>query len=227
MGLIGDVAMFAPSYIRLGAGFIVGKLGPRPDKPIIIYEFEGCPFCRRVREALSQLDLEAEIRPCPKSGTRFRPEAVERSGKRSFPFMIDPNTGIEMLESADIIRYLYEHYGRSKPSPLLVGPLFATSHVASIVRMRVDTARVSRRPEKLLHLWSFEASPYCRRVREVLCELELPYHLHNVAKRSPSRPAFLARSGMIQVPYLEDPNTDTKMFESRDIADYLKRTYAA
>ena len=216
----------AASYVRLGAGLVVGRIGPRPKKPIIIYEFEACPFCRRVREALSQLDLEAEIRPCPKQGTRFRPESIERAGKRSFPFMIDPNTGVEMLESADIIRYLYEHYGRSKPSPYLFGPLFVTSHLASAARGRVDRARASHRPEELLHLWSFEASPYCRRVREKLCELELPYHLHNVAKLSPSRSDFILRSGKMQVPYLEDPNTDTKMFESRDICAYLDQTYA-
>ena len=225
--MIDEISLRAASYLRLGAGFIVGKLGPRPQQPIILYEFEACPFCRRVREALSQLDLEAEIRPCPKQGTRFRPEAIDRAGKRSFPFMIDPNTGDEMFESADIIRHLYAHYGRSKPSPLLFGPLFATSHAASAVRARVGRARPSRRPEQLLHLWSFEASPFCRRVREVMCDLELPYHLHNVAKLSPSRSDFILRSGKMQVPYLEDPNTDTKMFESRDIVAYLERTYAA
>jgi len=25
---------------------------PRPDKPITLYEFEGCPFCRKVRPLL-------------------------------------------------------------------------------------------------------------------------------------------------------------------------------
>lgn len=225
--MIDALTLQAASYVRLGAGLIAGRLGPRPKLPIIIYEFEDCPFCRRVREAASQLDLELEIRPCPKKGTRFRPESIDRSGKRSFPFMIDPNTGVEMLESADIIRHLYEHYGRSKPSPFLFGPLFATSHIASLARMRLSSARASRRPDELLHLWSFEASPYCRRVREVLCDLELPYHLHNVAKLSPSRSDFILRSGKMQVPYLEDPNTDTAMFESRDIVAYLERTYAA
>lgn len=37
-------------------------------------------------------------------------------------------------------------------------------------------------PEQKLELWSFEASPYSRVVRGLLCELELPYILHNVAK---------------------------------------------
>lgn len=30
-----------------------------------------------------------------------------------------------------------------------------------------------------------------------------------------------------QVPYLEDPNTGVAMFESAEIVEYLKQTYAA
>lgn len=30
-----------------------------------------------------------------------------------------------------------------------------------------------------------------------------------------------------QVPYMEDPNTGTNMFESAEIIDYLRATYAA
>ena len=50
----------------------VGMIGPRPAKPLVLYEFEGCPFCRKVREALTVLDLEALIYPCPKGGTRIK-----------------------------------------------------------------------------------------------------------------------------------------------------------
>jgi glutathione S-transferase len=84
----------------------------------------------------------------------------------------------------------------------------------------------SRAPRLPLELWSFEASPYCRIVREKLCTLELPYRLHNVGKGSPSRPGFLERSGKMQVPYLSDPNTGAALFESDAIVAYLARTYA-
>jgi len=86
-------------------------------------------------------------------------------------------------------------------------------------------ARPSTAPAQPLELWSFEGSPYARRAREVLCELELPYVLHNVGKGSPKRDELRARAGKVQVPYLEDPNTGTKMFESRDIVRYLRTTY--
>jgi hypothetical protein len=76
---------------------------PRPAAPVVLYEFTSCPFCRKVRDACSVLDLDVEFRPTPRDGKRFRPEAAARSGKAQFPFMIDPNTGKEMLESDDII----------------------------------------------------------------------------------------------------------------------------
>jgi glutathione S-transferase len=81
-------------------------------------------------------------------------------------------------------------------------------------------------PERSLELWSYEASPYSRLVREALCELELPYLLHNVAKGSPRRADFVARSGKMMVPYLADPNTGRELFESADIVRYLNETYA-
>ena len=50
--------------------------------------------------------------------------------------------------------------------------------------------------------------------------------LHNVARGSAAREAFVARSGKMQVPYLVDPNTNVEMFESADILAYLDETYA-
>ena len=80
-------------------------------------------------------------------------------------------------------------------------------------------------PAQPLELWSFEASPYCRLVRECLCTLELPYLLHNVAKGSAGRDAFVHRSGKMMVPYLVDPNTGAEMFESSEIVAYLEASY--
>ncbi|MCP6600280.1 glutathione S-transferase N-terminal domain-containing protein, partial [Klebsiella pneumoniae] len=90
-------------------------------------------------------------------------------------------------------------------------------------------------------------SPYSRVVRSVLSELELPYILHSVAKErwQDMGPAILRlkpgkyeplkegkrekllpiMQGKMQVPYLVDPNTDVKMFESAEIVKYLKKQY--
>lgn len=218
------------SVIRLGAGSQVGELGVRPEQPLELYEFEGCPFCRKAREALSILDLDAHIYPCPKNGPRFREHVKERGGRYQFPYLIDPNAGIEMYESDDIVQYLFQTYGDGKvPTLLSLGPLTdAGEMLVGMARPGLGTYyREAKPPEQPLELYSFEASPFCRIVRETLCTLELPYLLHNVAKGSPRREAFVARTGKMMVPYLVDPNTSVEMFESADIVAYLEQTYAA
>ena len=226
-----DIATsFLSTLSRFGTGAFVGTVGPRPEKPLELYEFEACPFCRKVREALSVLDLEAMIYPCPKGGPRFRQEVQRRGGKQQFPYFVDPNTGTELYESNDIVRYLFERYGTGQPSlPLALGPVTdATAFLASAARMGSGARyRAAKAPQLPLELWSFEASPFCRLAREALCELESPYRLHNVAKGSAAREAFVARSGKMMVPYLIDPNHDVAMFESADIVAYLNRTYAS
>ncbi len=84
----------------------------KPKQTLQLYDIENCPYCRLVREALTELDLDVEIYPCPKSGERFRPELVERGGKAQFPYLVDRNTGVEMYESLDIVAYLFETYGQ-------------------------------------------------------------------------------------------------------------------
>jgi len=83
----------------------------RPEKPIAIYEFDACPFCKKVREMVCYLDLDVLFYPCPQGGPNFRPEAVAKGGKSRFPYMEDPNTGAAMYESDDIIKYLADNYG--------------------------------------------------------------------------------------------------------------------
>jgi glutathione S-transferase len=225
-----DVASSTAATIaRLGSGGRVGRLGRRPAQPVRLYEFEGCPFCRKVREALSILDLEADVFPCPKGGPRFRPEVVRMGGKAQFPYLVDPNTGKAMYESDDIVRHLFSEYGDGRVPLLLAAGPFTDAGAALAGAFRPGFGvryRPARAPERPLELWSFEASPFCRLVREELCELEIPYRLHNVAKGSPSRATFTQRSGRMQVPYLADPNTGVEMFESADIAAYLERSYA-
>lgn len=223
------LSSLAVSTARAGAGLVAASASRRPSRPLELFEFEACPYCRAVREALSTLDLDAVVYPCPKGGERFRPEVARRGGKAQFPYLHDPNTDLSLYESGEIVRYLAHEYGGDVPAWTRLGPLGrAASMVASGARpTRGLRARASRRPAQPLELWSFEASPFCRLVREALCELELPYLLHNVARGSRQRAAFVARTGRMQVPYLVDPNTGREMFESADIVRYLEETYAA
>ncbi|KAL5760120.1 hypothetical protein ACOSQ2_018958 [Xanthoceras sorbifolium] len=135
---------------RLGTGVFVSgciltgfkvketsKLGPRPEKPIEIYEFESCPFCRKVREIVSVLDLDVLYYPCPRNGPNFRPKVAQMGGKQQFPYMVDPNTGVSMYESDEIIKYLVGKYGDgSVPFMLSLGLLTTlTEGFAMIGRM--------------------------------------------------------------------------------------------
>lgn len=222
----------------------------QPAHALKLYEMENCPYCRLVREVLTELDLEVLVLPCPKGGTRFREEVIAAGGKAQFPYLVDPNTETAMYESLDIIEYLYQTYAQ-RPAPsrfkmsLVDTP---SSMLASGLRLSKGLrARPALAAEKPLALWSFESSPYARPVRELLCELELPYNLHNIGKGqwqdfaltkirdrlwpemahvSANRQTLKRRAGKVMSPYLEDPNTGVAMFESADILDYLNETYS-
>ncbi|CAI0462302.1 unnamed protein product [Linum tenue] len=223
----------ADQYALELAGYKVketSKLGPRPEQPIMIYEFESCPFCRKVREIVAVLDLDVLFYPCPRNGPNFRPKAVELGGKQQFPYMVDPNTGVSMYESDAIIKYLVDKYGDGRvPLMLSLGLLTTlTAGFAMIGRMgRGQSYIPSKLPPKPLELWAYEGSPFCKLVREVLVELELPHIYRSCARGSPKRQILYAKTGHFQAPYLEDPNTGVQMFESAEIIEYLTATYAA
>jgi glutaredoxin len=93
--------------LRTGMGIVTSAAAEQPVKLLELYEFEGCPHCRLVREVLTELDLDAQIYPCPKNGERFRPLVIALGGKAQFPFLVDANTNTAMYESADIIGHLF------------------------------------------------------------------------------------------------------------------------
>src|SRR5438477_267341 len=113
MGIANDVSSFAATVLRLGRGVypaITADRRPDPKQLLELYNMEGSPFCRKVREALSELDLEHIVRNVPK-GSPKRNELAARGGKVQVPYLIDPNTQSEMYESDDIVAYLEEEYG--------------------------------------------------------------------------------------------------------------------
>jgi len=225
---------------------------PSDDKPrelLRLYDMENCPYCRLVREALTELDMDVLILPCPKKGERFRPEVVKRGGKAQFPYLVDPNSGVELYESLDIVEYLFDTYGEGRlPLKWKLGKLqTAGSILASMPRTgRGTVARPGKPPAELLELYSFESSPYARPVREALCEMEIAYVVRNCGRTTTSewvlppvrkalrirpksvienRRLLQAMEGKVSIPYLFDPNTGKGLFESQDILIYLQRHY--
>lgn len=100
------------SSLALWRGTSLVKAAKAPAKLLKLYDMEGSPYCRAVREVLTALGLDAEIYPCPKGGQRFRPLVEKLGGKQQFPYLVDPNTGVAMYESGDIVAYLFKTYGQ-------------------------------------------------------------------------------------------------------------------
>ncbi len=249
------VQALASALTEGGRGTTGTPFPKQPKQALKLYEYEGSPFCRRVREVLTLLNLDYEVYPCPRGGKRFRPIVKELGGKLQFPFLVDENTGDRLYESQDIIQHLFKHYGKTGTTPNKYAhyPKIPVLAVAGTVinglrgGMANSGNQARSAPTQLLELWGFEASPYTRIVRGVLTELELPFIFHNVAKerwqdqglaklrlkpgkyvplQGGKREQVLKVMGEnIQVPYLVDANTGTSLFESEDIVKYLKKQY--
>lgn len=224
----------------------------QPEKLLQLFEFEGCPFCRLVRETLTELDLDVVVYPCPKGGTRWRSRAEAIGGRQQFPLLVDDNTDTVCYESADIIAYLRARYGEGRnraaaaaPGRLSLAAATAASALRGFAGTRASTG-AGPAPARPLELYSFESSPYSRSAREVLCELEIAYVLRNMGKargadlgppwvrrtffpntpvEGRNRKRMIEETGRMQVPYLIDPNTNTAMYESGDIVNYLRAQY--
>jgi glutathione S-transferase len=233
---LNDLQSWLTSGVRGTRGLIVKahnrRVPPRPERPLELYEFEACPFCRKVREALTELDLAYVSRTCAKGATTKREEVVRRGGRKQFPYLVDPNAGVELYESEAIITYLAQTYGggRSAWSRGLAPVNTSLAMAASLIRSRGGKVRTGlgerQQPKKLLVLYNFEASPFCRKVRESLNELNLDYRVESVGKLSSRRPELRELGGKLQVPFLIDPNSGAQLYESEEIIRYLERTYA-
>jgi len=124
---------------------------------------------------------------------------------------------------------LHETYGAGRPElARRLAPLNTmAAGLASGVRPRGRRVRAPREtdPAQLLELYQYEACPACRRVRERLHELDLPFLVRTVAHRSPGRARLRSIGGRVRVPFLVDPNTGESMYESDDIVKYLDDLY--
>ncbi len=86
---------------------------PEADK-LVLYQFASCPFCRRVRGAIDRLDIDVELRDILLD-EEYRDELIAARDRATVPVLrITSPDGSErfMPESADIIAYLEELYGK-------------------------------------------------------------------------------------------------------------------
>jgi anaphase-promoting complex subunit 7 len=216
---------------------------PSPERApaLTLYEFEGCPFCRRVREIVTYLDLCVRIVPCAR-GSRHHALVMEQGGKCQFPYLVDAEVGVAMYESKEIIEHLLANYGQGAPLPSdFFSPIStATAFLPTLLRFGrggalSESAAPERAPSLPLALYSYEGNQFCRLVREVLCELDLPYDLRSAGKGSRRRASMAALTGgSTRCPHLLDANADSQspvatcgLTDSAAIVAYLVDRYAA
>jgi glutathione S-transferase len=79
-----------------------------------LYHFDACPYCQRVRQAMQRLHVDLELRDV-RNQPSFREELVAATGRGTVPCLrIEEDSGKSrwMHESADIIAFLEQHFGR-------------------------------------------------------------------------------------------------------------------
>tara|TARA_R110001592_G_scaffold354185_1_gene653661 strand:- start:5373 stop:6167 length:795 start_codon:yes stop_codon:yes gene_type:complete len=126
---INNLASKLASTIRLNAGkkYVPAK---SPKHPLTLYSFESSPYSRIVREHLCELELPyllinlgkqqwSDMGPAKFHFTLKAYRPIENTKRDAFfkkhgnvqvPFLIDPNTGEELFESLDIVKYLDKTY---------------------------------------------------------------------------------------------------------------------
>lgn len=80
---------------------------PEQDQ-LILYHFNGCPFCSFVRANIKQLGVDVELRDVF-ANSKYRDELVDARGRATVPVLrINSPDGSErwIPESRDIVRYL-------------------------------------------------------------------------------------------------------------------------
>ena len=75
---------------------------------MILYHFESCPYCAKVRNAVSELDVALDMRDT-RENDAYKEELLELTGRTQVPCLVID--GKPMYESDDIFNYLKENFG--------------------------------------------------------------------------------------------------------------------
>lgn len=75
-----------------------------------LYQFEGCPYCRMVRQKRSDLEL-TYVSVCVSQDRSRRPQVVEASGQPTVPVLVDGD--VVLSDEDEIVAYLEKTHGAS------------------------------------------------------------------------------------------------------------------
>jgi glutathione S-transferase len=110
---VGITAALSVGLARLWAGR-TAKASVSVTTPLVLWAYEGSPFCKVVRETLSSLELPHTVKFTPR-GSVNRQRLWEKTGRFQVPYLEDPNTGVALFESEAIVEYLGKRYGLKTP----------------------------------------------------------------------------------------------------------------
>lgn len=80
---------------------------------IQLYFDPRCPYCARILDHLDSNGIPFEQKRITLGqDSETRRELVALGGSPQVPFLHDPERDVKMYESADIIAYVDEHYGK-------------------------------------------------------------------------------------------------------------------
>ena len=85
---------------------------PTNDK-LVLYHFDGCPYCSMVRTAIDQLGIDVKLRDIFQD-SRHRDDLVKARGRATVPVLRITSPVAEdrwLPESRDIVSYLQKTYG--------------------------------------------------------------------------------------------------------------------
>lgn len=74
---------------------------------LVLYHFDACPYCARVRSTIEGLNLSIEMKDTMANET-YHDELVSLTGKTQVPCLVIDDK--PMLESSDIISYLISQH---------------------------------------------------------------------------------------------------------------------
>ncbi|VEU43603.1 unnamed protein product [Pseudo-nitzschia multistriata] len=217
--------VYLAGWMRSGRGEAVSpsvaspsEKANRPEKPLVLYSYEGNQFCRLVREVLTELDITYELRSAGKESPRRAELASITGGSSQCPYLIDPNTGVSMPESADIVEYLYKTYALWTPPSEILGwastnvmalakPVFGflaplqagEKDAESNYRGNLESARREIEAEvsrKAVVVYTYELSPFSSETKSLLERLGVEYKEISLGKEW--LPGLIAENGAIK-----------------------------
>lgn len=241
------------SICRLPRGVTVQEGGGASDisKPLVkLYDVENDAECRMVRERITELDLcvDLVVPAAPNSRVFVDPgyEHYLGEGSVTVPRLVwtSPGGGEQVAEGAEAVLDCLEFGNGTAQVPdseqepaeqLKEAVAWAGNRLAGVLRAGrgklVSASAIGSavpRPSVPPVLYSYEGNQFCRLVREVLTELDIPYELRSAGKESPRRDELVSinANGSSQCPYLVDASCGVSMGESADIVEHLYKNYA-